>query len=183
MEIIHIIMIILIILLIIIITIIAVPQRKSKKEDNRENNEQYNVEEYYPNEPIEEYYPYHRKKILTKNEYYFYKRLKEIANQYNLQILTKIRLADLIEVNKGLSPSDWGRYFAKIKSKHIDFALADDMKIILLIELDDSSHYKIDRQERDIFVNEALIRCGYNLARTFGDVEVIENALQDILYA
>lgn len=124
------------------------------------------------------YYPYHKKYLLTKNEYYFYKKLKEITEPLNLQILAKIRLADLIEVNKGLDSQKWGMYFGKIKAKHIDFAIAEDMKIIALIELDDYTHQRADRQERDIFVNNVLDQTGYVLIRTYGDIQQIKNFLE-----
>lgn len=126
----------------------------------------------------QQYYPYHRTNLLTQNEYYFYKKLKEITEPLNLQILAKIRLADLIEVNKGLDSQKWGMYFGKIKAKHIDFAIAEDMKIIALIELDDYTHQRADRQKRDIFVNDVLTQTGYVLIRTYGDIQQIKNFLE-----
>lgn len=43
--------------------------------------------------------PYRRKFLLTKNEYWFYKSLKEIADKYDFAVLAKIRFADLVEVS------------------------------------------------------------------------------------
>lgn len=120
------------------------------------------------------FFPYQKKYLLTKNEYNFYWRLKPIADKYGLQILTKIRLADLVETKRNLSYMNNNIYFNKIKSKHIDFALADNMKVVVLIELDDSSHNQDDRIERDIFVNDVLRKCNYILIRTYGSVEQIE---------
>ncbi len=131
------------------------------------------------NQQIQIRLPYHKKTILTKNEYYFYKRLKPIAEKYGLQILTKIRLADLIEVNQGMTRRDWNIYFSKIKSKHIDFAIADDMKIVLIIELDDNSHQRQDRLIRDMFVDDALRICGYYILHTYGNTEMIDKVLND----
>lgn len=126
-----------------------------------------------------EIYPYHKKYLLTKNEYYFYKRLASITNPIGLQILAKIRLADLIETNSNLTYSQQSTYFNKIKAKHIDFAIADNMKILLLIELDDSSHLKNNVKERDNFVNNALIKAGYTIIRTKGEINIISKALID----
>ena len=123
-----------------------------------------------------EIYPYHKKYLLTKNEYYFYKKLENATAPFGYQILAKIRLADLIEVDSGIE--NWHRYFSKISSKHIDFAIADHMKVILLIELDDSSHQRPDRQERDVFVNNALEKAGYTLIRTNGELDEIVKALR-----
>lgn len=122
-------------------------------------------------------FPYQKKYLLTKNEYYFYKNLKKITDEHNLQILAKIRLADLLDVNSGLNKKEWNIYFSKIKSKHIDFAIADDMKILFLIELDDNSHNAQSRIKRDIFVNEAVTKAGYKIIHTYGDTDQIKQYL------
>ena len=174
--------ILLAVVILLIIIYIIYRYRNSNSKNNFEMQNQFEPydEKIYSEEDVEDYYPYHKKYLLTKNEYYFYKNLKELANKYNLQIITKVRLADLIEVNKGLSQNEWAKYFGKIKAKHIDFALVDDMKVVLLIELDDNSHHKPDRKARDTFVDESLIRCDYKVIHTFGNIEPIEKILQNI---
>ena len=123
---------------------------------------------------------YVSKPILTDREYKFYKKLKPLAEEYGLQILMKIRLADLIEpVDKDSNP-DWTACFNKIKSKHIDFALINsDTEIIALIELDDSTHDMPERVERDKFVNAVLENTGYTLIRTYGEISGVEKYLSE----
>lgn len=99
-----------------------------------------------------------------------------------MQILAKIRLADLIEINDDIKGKEWWALFGKIKSKHIDFAISDNMRIVALIELDDYSHQRSDRQKRDEFVNNALSTAGYNVIRTYGDTNVIKQTLSDLGY-
>jgi hypothetical protein len=55
----------------------------------------------------------------------------------------------------------------KINCKHIDFVLCDpeDLNVVMGIELDDASHNRADRQERDKFVNEAFLSAGLPLLR------------------
>lgn len=160
-------------------------QNELKQSNQKENiyNQQTELEQTTQKENIynqqEEIYPYHKKYLLTKNEYYFYNRLKNITEPLNLQILAKIRLADLIETNSGLNKSQQSTYFNKIKAKHIDFAIANNMKIILIIELDDYSHSYNSTKERDSFVNNALIKSGYTVVRTNGNLDVISKALID----
>jgi hypothetical protein len=122
---------------------------------------------------------YQPKPILTDREYEFYTRLKPLADESGLQIFTKVRLADLLEPKpKDVNPL-WMECFNKIRSKHIDFALADeDTIIVALIELDDSSHARPDRVERDEFVNAILENNGYTLLRTYGETDVIEEFLR-----
>ena len=52
----------------------------------------------------------------------------------------------------------------KIQAKHVDFVICDkDMHIKVIIELDDSSHDKKDRKERDEFVDLILQSVGYKV--------------------
>lgn len=121
---------------------------------------------------------YNAKTILTDREYEFYKRLKPLADEYGLSVYSKVRLADLIEPKPKAENPYWMECFNKIKAKHIDFALADeDTAIVALIELDDTSHSRPDRVERDDFVDAVLENTGYTLLRTYGELDVIEEYL------
>lgn len=155
------------------------PQRKEptiifinedKTDYNKLNNQ--SQEEINRTELI---YPYHRVSILTNAEIRFYNKLRKITSKYGYEILTKIRLADLINVNSGLSKSEYNTYFSKIKSKHIDFAIHKNMNIICLIELDDYTHQREDRKERDIFVDTILSQNKYKIIHTYGETQEIEN--------
>jgi very-short-patch-repair endonuclease len=77
-------------------------------------------------------------------------------------IATKVRLADIFEVKKGLNRGDWQRAFNRITSKHVDFPLVQsgDCRPILGIELDDSSHAEEDRADRDSFVDTVFASGG-----------------------
>ena len=122
---------------------------------------------------------YNAKTILTDREYDFYTKLKPLDDEYGLNIYTKVRLADLIEPKPKEENPFWMECFNKIKAKHIDFALADDdTSIVALIELDDTSHARPDRVERDDFVNAVLANTGYTLLRTYGELDVIEEYLR-----
>ncbi|HHX57424.1 MAG TPA: DUF2726 domain-containing protein [Clostridiales bacterium] len=128
--------------------------------------------------------PYVRKPLLSKNELSFYKKLLPIAKRYDVHILSKIRMADIIEVKKGLKREDWSKYFNKIKSKHVDFALAEPetLEILVLIELDDKSHAQKDRIERDIFVDEAYSVANVPIIHTYGnDIETLEQLIDKVL--
>ncbi|WP_024862041.1 DUF2726 domain-containing protein [Ruminococcus flavefaciens] len=157
------------------------PVKKQEEIEKTKNNEEIQKKEDMQNdeETPDNFFPYKKKYILTKNEYYFYNNLKEIIAPLNLQILAKIRLADLIEVDTNKAGKEFMKYFGKIKSKHIDFAIVDNMKVIMLLELDDNSHNKEDRKERDSFVNNALLTVGYTVVRTNGNLDIIKKALID----
>lgn len=115
---------------------------------------------------------YRKKYLLTKNEYSFYQKIKPIIQEKNLRVLCKIRLADLIEPEPNKNQKEWYAAFNRIKSKHIDFAIAtENMKVIVLVELQDNTHQKSDRKERDEFVNTAVTRAGYILLSVYNNAD------------
>lgn len=124
--------------------------------------------------------PYRRKFLLTKNEYWFYKRLKEIADKYDFAVLAKIRFADLVEVSAEADKKEYMKYFGKIKSKHIDFILCkkDNLYPELLIELNDSSHNKEDRIKRDDFIKKIAEKVGYKMAFVDGTQNLEETIIK-----
>lgn len=145
------------------------PKTNIKKENNYYNypNSNYKVDkeridEYYDNQ----YLPYKPKYLLTKNELNFYQELNKIAKEKNLVVLSKIRMADLVEVEP-IDKYKWEIYFNRISRKHIDFALArtENLKIELLIELDDYTHNE-SQYERDRFIEAVYKKTGYKLLRT-----------------
>lgn len=103
-----------------------------------------------------EEFPYIKTYLLTKNEWAFYKAIKPIADKYKLHIIAKVRIADIVSVKKGLSNKERSSAFNRIKSKHFDFLLCNPQNLAVkaAIELDDSSHDEIDRQQRDYFVDK-----------------------------
>ncbi|MCM1578143.1 MAG: DUF2726 domain-containing protein [Ruminococcus sp.] len=113
-------------------------------------------------------YPYQKVYLLTKNEWSFYRSLKPITDKYRLHILSKVRMADLVQVKKGLSKSKYYSAFGKIKAKHVDFVLADpkNLRILLAIELDDNSHNDVNAQQKDYFEDKVFETVGLPLIRT-----------------
>ncbi|MCA9031798.1 MAG: DUF2726 domain-containing protein [Planctomycetaceae bacterium] len=109
--------------------------------------------------------PYERKpELLTKAERSFFGVLQQsVAGRYH--VFVKVRLADLLNVRKGTGK--WQSHFNRIQSKHIDFVLCEKEQVtpLLAIELDDSSHQRRNRQERDAFLEEALAVADFPLLR------------------
>ncbi|HYZ73078.1 MAG TPA: DUF2726 domain-containing protein, partial [Chthoniobacterales bacterium] len=103
--------------------------------------------------------------LLTPAEKIFYEQL-DLVIDGRLQILCKVRLADLIEV-ESRQPEERNRVFRRIASKHIDFILAEPGTLapMLAIELDDSSHERADRRERDEYLEELFQTVRFPLLR------------------
>lgn len=115
--------------------------------------------------------------ILTERERSFYHILKPIADKLELQICPKVRVADIVSIKKGTK--DWQKWFNKIRSKHVDFLLCDyDMNIVLIIELDDSSHETECAKKNDALKNAIF---GSRLVRIRSLKEDVEAALLNAL--
>ena len=111
--------------------------------------------------------PYSQKQsFLTKAEANFFHILKKVADE-NYHIFAQVRMADLLVVNKQKDRSERAKWFNKISAKHIDFVICDSatVEVLFCIELDDSSHNRKDREERDHFLNQAFQDAGLQLLR------------------
>ena len=113
---------------------------------------------------------YQAKYLLTKNEWYEYKKLQQYAENKGWIVCPKVRVLDLIEPRKG--QKDYRALINKVQSKHVDFVLCDkDVHIKAILELDDNSHDKADRKDRDDFLNTILQSVGYKVIHTRGITE------------
>lgn len=112
---------------------------------------------------------YKKANLLTDNEQNFYQTVRLIAEKYNFTVLSKVRLADIAKVNPALDNAEWWSNFGKVKSKHIDFALAkkENLDVVLIIELDDYSHLRQDRIERDAFVDSVFEEIGIPIIHVY----------------
>jgi len=79
-----------------------------------------------------------------------------VSDRYVL--FAKVRLADVVEPVNTLDRSSMQSARNKTQSKHVDFVLCEPKTLAVLgvIELDDASHGRRDRQDRDAFVDTAL---------------------------
>lgn len=104
-----------------------------------------------------------REFLLTRGEAAFYQTLRR-AVPGHLMICPKVRMGDLIHCSGEAWKAGFG---GKISQKHVDFTLADceTTAIALVIELDDRSHQRADRQERDQFVDRAFAAAGIPILR------------------
>lgn len=130
-------MLFLIILILVILAIVL----NNPKIYNKNNiiNEQYNLTNYTT-----------KRYIMTSTELNFYRNLKQVANELNLEIFPQVNLERIIQT-KDNNFIDRNR----IKSKSIDYTLVNNKncKIIACIELDDYTHNKENVKINDEFKN------------------------------
>jgi very-short-patch-repair endonuclease len=110
--------------------------------------------------------PYKKKDyLLTVAEKNFYQVLKQVSDKNNFLLFAKVRLEDLLWLPAGIERKDRFGLRGRIKSRHVDFVLCDkqNIKPLLVIELDDSSHNTQKGIERDDFVDRALRDAGLSI--------------------
>lgn len=119
--------------------------------------------------------------LLSPAERSFYEVLYR-AVAPSLVVFPKVRLADVVKVRKGTE--GWQGHQNRINAKQVDFLVCtcDTLSPALVVELDDSSHERPDRRDRDDFVNDTLAaarlpilhipaRAGYNPAEIAAKVQ------------
>ena len=98
---------------------------------------------------------YTSKNFLSPAEINFYKKMKPILDA-GYVIVPQVNLASIIEKHNAKYHSDLFR--------NIDFGIFDkDFNLLLLIELNDSSHQKSNRRDRDLKVKKILSDCKIKL--------------------
>lgn len=131
-------------------------------------------------------FPYVAKSYFFSNaEASFYHFLKQMLNDSAI-IFPHVVLRDLVSVS-GIEKSSFYKYHNQIDRKQVDFLLVDSktLKPILVIELDDSSHQRPDRIQRDEFVEKVLSITKIPLVRVpvkkFYDIKEISEILNPFM--
>ena len=120
---------------------------------------------------------YKKRWMFSFNEKDAYNKLLPIAQELGYTVFAKVRVLDLIEPVEG-NPK-YKTFFYKIQAKHVDFVLCDQKLVArYVIELDDSSHEKQQRKQRDEFLNQALTSAGYKIIHVKAITEEIKTQLQ-----
>ena len=111
-------------------------------------------------------FAYRRVGLLTKAELPVATYLRRTL-PHGFYVSVKPRLADVIEVDRGvMSKDDYFTAFRKVSQKHLDMIVIDaDGVCYAGIEVDDKSHEREDRIARDRFVNYAMESAEIELIR------------------
>jgi hypothetical protein len=114
--------------------------------------------------------------LITQAEKNFLEVLKEsVGDKYYIEL--QVQISRIVEPTNS-NYSDFNR----IKAKSIDFVLYDkNYKPFLAIELDDSSHLKADRIDRDNFVDGVMNSVGLRIIHVpvsyHYDIEKLRNQI------
>ena len=112
-------------------------------------------------------FPYYGKKALFSAAERSFLGVLGQAVEGRYLVFGKVRLADVLGVKAGTSAGERQRALNRLLAKHVDFVLCrpEDLSIAALVELDDGSHKRTDRQARDAFLEQACAAAGMQLLR------------------
>ena len=171
-------MIFFILITIFSLCLIIILEKKTKSNTNKNtyinNNNIISKEINYK----EIYKP--KRYIITLTELKFYNILLEIAKELDLILFTQVSLYNIVETKNNNQTA-----FNKIRSKTIDFVLADknNCRIKLCIELDDYTHKRYDRKQRDNFINKLFKDLEIDFLRfktsNYYDKEALKKRIQE----
>lgn len=105
--------------------------------------------------------------LLTTSEKNFYEILFHILDA-SFYIACKVRQEDLFkQLPSGMPYAKKGKYRGYVKSRHVDFVICwhDSLKPLVAIELDDRTHHRRDRIQRDERMNHIFTDAGLPLIR------------------
>ncbi len=122
----------------------------------------------------DEVWPFYPKKPLSQPEQVLYFRLVQALPDHI--VLAQVQLSRLLGVKKGNNYQAW---FNRINRMSADFVVCNkDSSIVAVIELDDATHQKEDRQAADAKKDKALSSAGIRIirwqAKAIPDVGVIQ---------
>lgn len=125
----------------------------------------------------DEVWPFYAKKPLSQPEQVLYFRLIQALPGH--MVLAQVQLSRLLGVKKGNSYQAW---FNRINRMSADFVVCNkDSSIIAVIELDDATHQKKDRQAADAKKDKALTSADIRIvrwqAKTIPDIATIQSTI------
>ena len=133
--------------IILIIVIFLIILAKYFNNPNRFTNNNFDNTSHIPKTNYKLSYE-KKTTLLTESERKFYKLLKTLTDEMGYSLFSQVSLYQIIRSKDQVA-------FNKIRSKSIDFVITDNYSNIkLCIELDDSTHQRFNRIERDKFINE-----------------------------
>lgn len=142
------------VILLIVLTKLLISIQKTKKPAQNSSSQK----------PLLKYNYKIKKSIMTTAEENFYKKLTSALHD-NYIIIPQAHLSMIFDHT--VYGQNWRGAFSVINGKSIDFLIIDrgTFQPLIGIELDDSSHERQDRQERDKIVNAIFKQTNLPLVR------------------
>lgn len=131
---------------IIIIAAITLAAKANRAKGNSTSQPDKDVEVQYQ----------HVDSLITAAEKNYLSVLETVVGS-RARVYCMVRVADVLKPSSSLEAKQKHTLFRKTTQKHFDFVLCDQVSLrpLCVIELNDKSHQRKDRQKRDDFLQEA----------------------------
>ena len=171
-------------LALVLFKLLLPPEKNKRNRGNRRGYQQFPAEDSRAPEDLGDGSPignftYYSKPVMSAAEYSFFVKLYEVA-KLNYWVFTKVSLWEIARNNE---QAGW----TKISQKHVDFVLCDprDARVVLAIELDDSTHNRASAQKRDAQKDAVLASAGVPFLRVRtgnndAAIEAVRNKLVEL---
>ena len=120
--------------------------------------------------------------LLSQSELHFLEPLKQVVgDRYTIECQVPLSgIVTILDSNKNFTNY---HDFNQIKAKTIDFVLYDkNYKPFVCIELDGSSHMRLDRIKRDIFINNLMKSVGLKIIHIYPASEYDTQELENLIF-
>lgn len=153
--------------LVLIVLIILGILKKKAKNTRKKQNKGYQIHNDYI---------YSKKPLMTNTERYFYNIMVSLEAQYKIKVMPQVNLASVVlKKNKN--------YYVNELFRNVDFGIfnSDYSELLLLIEINDSTHNQRKRIRRDKNVDDIVNNAGINLIKFYtkypNEVEYVKNRI------
>ncbi|PPQ34806.1 Protein of unknown function [Rhodoblastus acidophilus] len=109
---------------------------------------------------------YRRGRFLSANEKKFLGALDRVVGSGH-RVFVQVRLADLVDIESCGSARKDFKARRQVFGKSVDFVICNRSTLdpIMIIEVDDASHERVERRRRDVLVDRVCAEAGLPLLR------------------
>lgn len=154
------------VLALIVLIILGILKKKTKNIRKKQNK----------GYQIHNDYIYSKKPLMTNTERYFYNIMVSLETQYKIKVMPQVNLASVVlKKNKN--------YYVNELFRNVDFGIfsSDYSELLLLIEINDSTHNQRKRIRRDKNVDDIVNNAGINLIKFYtkypNEVEYVKDRI------
>lgn len=117
--------------------------------------------------------------LLSTGEQAFLPALRNALTREEI-LLARVRVADILQPNPALSGKRQRKARARIETEHVDFLVctANNLRPLVVVELDDNGHGRARRRQRDQLLDRACAAAGLPLLRVAAAVSYDSDTLR-----
>ncbi len=122
--------------------------------------------------------------LMTDREIQFLQGLLRTVDLTRWYLCPQVRVADIVQVSARVPPrsKDWWALFRMTSQWHCDVVIVErqSFRMVAVVELDDATHQKAQRQRRDIVFGEVMRQADIPLLRS-RDSRELQNRVREFL--